>query len=437
MPRLTNWAGNVTFTAAVLHRPRAVAELQHLVAASRNIRALGTGHSFSTLADSPGDLVTVAGLPADIDIDEDLDSPVGARRPTVSAGGGLRYGELAAAVNARGYALRNLASLPHISLAGACATGTHGSGVGNGNLSTAVVAIELIGPQGDRVNLSRTRDPERFAGAVVNLGALGIVTRLTLALVPTYDVRQYVYDDLPGHELRSRAGEILSSGYSVSLFTTWQRDEIEQVWRKLAFPRAGDPLASDPVPAPGELWHGARPAASARHPLRTPPATFCTAQLGEAGPWHTRLPHFRMEFTPSYGDELQTEYLLPLTHAVEAFDAVAGLRQILAPVLLVSEIRTTDADDLWLSPSYARPTVALHFTWVKDEEAVRPVLGALEEVLAPFQARPHWGKLFAMAPSAVAATYPRLGDFARLRRQMDPDGKFGGALVDRYAPSSP
>jgi alditol oxidase len=435
---LTNWAGNVRFSARTLHRPESVDELRRLVAASPHIRGLGTGHSFNALADSPGDLVTVAGLPVVIDIEPDAGRPTEVARPSVNVSAGLRYGELSTALQARGFALRNLGSLPHISVAGACATGTHGSGVGNGNLATSVLAVELVGPEGDLVRLSRASDPDRFAGAVVALGALGIVTRLTLELVPTYDVRQYVYEDLPGEQLRAHTEEILAAGYSVSLFTSWQRDAVEQVWRK-------ERISSSAVEAdaggsggstPPRLWHGARLAEAARHPLPGVPATYCTEQLGRPGPWYARLPHFRMEFTPSFGDELQAEYLLPREHAAEAFDAVAGLRALLAPVLLVSEIRTVAADDLWLSPSYRRDCLALHFTWVNDETAVRPVLAALEERLAPWAPRPHWGKLFSAAPDVVAASYPRMGDFGTLRRDLDPGGKFGGPLVDRYAPAA-
>jgi alditol oxidase len=428
---LTNWAGNVKFGARTLHRPASVDELRRLVAATPRIRALGTGHSFNGLADSPGDLVTVAGLPPVIDIDADPGGALDNPRPTVTVSAGLRYGELATVLQARGFALRNLGSLPHISVAGACATGTHGSGTLNGNLATAVVALELVGPDGDLVRLSRAADPDRFPGAVVALGALGILTQLSLELVDTYDVRQYVYEDLPGAELRAHADDILASAYSVSLFTNWQRDVVEQVWRKEAID------AGSAVGAPERLWHGARLASTARHPLPTLPATHCTEQLGRPGPWYARLPHFRLEFTPSYGDELQAEYLLPRQHAAAALEAVFGLRTQLAPVLLVSEIRAVAADDLWLSPSYQRDSLALHFTWVNDEQAVRPVLAALEERLAPWAPRPHWGKLFVTPPDVVASSYPRMGDFGRLRRELDPAGKFSGAMVDRYAPAAP
>jgi alditol oxidase len=433
---ITNWAQNVTFRADRLHRPTSLDELRRLVAASPRIRALGSGHSFNDLADSPGHLVTLSGLPAVIDIEPA--QPGHGTGATVTVSAGLRYGEVATALHTLGFALGNLGSLPHISVAGACSTGTHGSGVGNGNLATAVVAVELVGPQGDLVRLSRQDDPDRFPGAVVALGALGIVTRLTLELVDTFDVRQYVYEDLPGDQLRRHLDHILAAAYSVSLFTSFQRDSIDQVWLKHRVAVEPSPPAegTGAGSVPEASWYGARPADGPRHPLPGMSPAFCTEQMGVPGPWHTRLPHFRLEFTPSFGDELQTEYLLPREHAVQGLDAVAGMRALLAPVLLVCEIRTVAGDDLWLSPSYGRDCLAVHFTWVKDTAAVKPVLDVLEERLAPWAARPHWGKLFGDRAGAVAAEYPRMADFGRLRREMDPAGTFGGEMVDRYAPAA-
>jgi len=449
--QLTNWAQNVTFRSGTLHQPASLDELRRLVAASRHVRALGTGHSFNDLVDSPGDLVSVRALPSEIDIEPGAAAAAGA---TVTASAGLRYGELANALHARGYALRNLASLPHISLAGAVSTGTHGSGVTNGTLASAVVAVEMVGPDGDLVRISREGDPGTFPGTVVALGALGIVTRLTLELVDTFDVSQQVYEDLPGEQLRTHLDDILGSAYSVSLFTSWQRDSIDQVWLKYhagPAPQATSPavlgsagaghaagLDSDERrPQPSlERFYGARPASGPRHPLPGVPASLCTEQMGVPGPWHRRLPHFRPEVIPSFGDELQSEYLVPREHAAQALEAVAAMRSVLAPVLLVSEIRSVGADDLWLSPAYRRDCVAVHFTWANDPEAVRPVLDLLAEKLGTWAARPHWGKLFSDDAHRVRAGYPRMPDFAALRRDMDPRGTFGGDFVDRYAPAA-
>ena len=415
----TNWAGNVAFSAQHYHRPASIGELQRLVASSERARAVGTRHSFSRIADGPGDLISVAGLPKVIDIDS------GRAAVTVSAG--VRYGELAGCLNEAGYALRNLGSLPHISIAGACATGTHGSGDANGNLATAVSALQMVTAGGDLATLSRDGDGEAFRGAVIGLGALGIVTSLTLDLVPAFCIRQYVYEGLPRDQMDEHLAEIFASAYSVSLFTDWRRPGIRQVWLKR--------LADEP--AVPQHWLGAVLADGPRHPVPGVSPVHSTEQLGAPGPWHLRLPHFRLEFTPSTGEELQSEYLVPHEHASEALAAVGRVRDRVTPVLQISEIRTVAPDDLWLSPSYQRPSVAIHFTWINDPEAVTPVLAAIEDELAPLRARPHWAKLFSVSPAVLRGLYQRLPDFQRLRGEFDPAGKFGNDLVDAYAPAAP
>jgi xylitol oxidase len=415
----TNWAGNVTFGAQRFHRPASLRELQRLVARSARARALGTGHSFNRLADTAGDLVCVSGLPPLIEVD------TAGRAVTVSAG--LTYGEVAPALHRAGRALPNLASLPHISVAGACATGTHGSGNGNGNLATSVSAIEMVTADGDVVTASRHDDPGQFRGTAVGLGALGIVTRLTLDTVPAFYVRQYVYEDLPDEQVTGHFEEIMAGAYSVSLFTDWRAPRIRQAWLK----RRVDATDSW-MPAP--RWMGGRLADGPRHPVPGMPPEHCTEQLGVSGPWHERLPHFRPEFTPSAGDELQSEYLLPRAGAIDALEALRPLAGRLAPVVQITEIRTIAPDQLWLSPGYQRDSVAFHFTWIKDWPAVEPVLALVEERLAPLRARPHWGKLFGTGPEVVRGLYPRLDDFRRLMRRYDPAGKFRNDLLDRYFP---
>jgi xylitol oxidase len=411
---LTNWAGNITFGAARVHRPGTLDELRSLVAASDRVRALGSGHSFSPVADTTGDLVSVAGLPATVDV-----SPDGT---TATVAAGMRYGEVAVALQAQGLALPNLGSLPHISVAGAVATGTHGSGPTLGSLSSAVVGLDLVTATGAMLRLDRT-DP-RLPGAVVALGALGVVTAVSLAVQPTYDVAQTVYQDLPVRRLGTDLDEILAAGTSVSLFTTWDRDVVDQVWVKR---RTDDPWA-----ALGPDWLDARAATEPLHPVRGMSPASCTQQLGVPGPWHQRLPHFRLDHTPSSGAELQAEYLLPRRHALAALDAVQAIAPRVAAVLQVSELRTVAADDLWLSPAYQQDSLAIHFTWVDDPAAVAPVVAELEQRLAPFGPRPHWGKVFTMPPAAVQPLYPRLAEVAALRRELDPDDVFGTAMVDEY-----
>jgi len=406
---VTNWAGNVSF-ASELQRPRTIEELQELVAAAEKVRVLGTGHSFNRIADSTGALVSVQDLPKVVE--------VGERGVTVSAG--LRYGEVTAVLQAQGLALHNLGSLPHISVAGACSTGTHGSGDGNGPLADAVSAITFVDARGELVTL--TRDDPDFAGSVISLGALGVTVSMTLDVQPSFQISQVVYDGLPVERLGADLDAVMGSAYSVSAFTDWV-DPAVMVWRKRR-----------ELTAPEPEWLGAKLADGPRHPIKVMPADYATQQGGVPGPWNERLPHFRLEFTPSNGDELQSEYFVPRGRAAEAFDVLRALGNRFAPVIQVSEVRTIAADDLWLSPSQGRDTVALHFTWIQDEAAVRPVVAELEERLAPLDARPHWGKVFAADATTLAERYPRVPDFIALASKYDPTGKFRNPYLDTFLP---
>ncbi|MFF2032541.1 FAD-binding protein [Arthrobacter sp. NPDC058192] len=394
--------------------PASVAELQDVVADARKIRALGSRHSFNDIADTAGTLIVLDRLDAAISIDR--------QAMTVSVSGGTRYGTLAAELQRHGFALHNLASLPHISVAGAVATATHGSGDRNGNLATAVAALELVTADGAVVT-ARRGDPD-FDGMVVGLGALGIVSRLTLDIEPSFHVAQSVFEGLDWEQVLEKFDDVTSSAYSVSLFTDWSGEKIGQAWLKN---RTDEPAVSAGLP---EFFSGL-PATRARHPLPGVSGSNCTQQLGLAGPWSDRLAHFRMEFTPSKGDELQSEYLVPREHAVEAIRTLRRLSGIITPLLLIGEVRTIAADQLWLSPNYGRAGIGLHFTWRQDQPAVKAILPRLEAELAPLGARPHWGKLFHAGAADLAPLYPRFADFTALAGRLDPDGKFRNAFLDR------
>ncbi|MGY0491022.1 FAD-binding protein [Streptomyces sp. WG-D5] len=413
MPAITNWARNITFAADRLHRPGSVEELRSVVAKSAHIRVLGSGHSFNRIADvdaeREGALVSLGALPSLIDVDT-------AER-TVRVGGGVRYAELAAALHPHGLALPNMASLPHISVAGSVATGTHGSGNGNHSLAESVRAVELLTGDGESVTLARGDDG--FEGAVVSLGALGVVLSLTLDVEPSFEVAQRVYRELPFAGLDFAA--VSAAAYSVSMFTDWRGPRFDQVWVKRRLP--------EPEHFP---WAG--PAVEAQHPVPGMSAVHCTEQFGVPGPWHERLPHFRAEFTPSSGDELQSEYLMPREHAVAALGALDAVRDRIAPVVQVCEVRTVAADTQWLSPAYGRDTVAFHFTWVADAERALPVVSLVEERLAEFDPRPHWGKVFTAEPGRVSGRYPRAADFAALAERLDAEGKFSNAFVRALLP---
>ncbi|MFI1440798.1 FAD-binding protein [Streptomyces fructofermentans] len=405
---LTNWAGNITYSAKELHRPHSLDALRTLVAGSARVRVLGSGHSFNGLAEpgSGGVLLSLTALPPSVDVDTEAG--------TVRVAGGVRYAELAKVLHGRGFALPNMASLPHISVAGSVATGTHGSGNANGSLASAVREVELVLADGSALTIGR--GDRRFEGAVTSLGALGVVTALTLDLEPDFEVAQQVFGPLPRAGLDFEA--VSASAYSVSLFTDWRQPGFAQVWVKRRTDR----------PWGGFPW--AEPAVEAMHPVPGMPAVNCTPQFGVPGPWHERLPHFRPEFTPSSGAELQSEYLLARPHALDALGAIDAIRAEVAPVLQICEVRTVAADAQWLSPAYGRDTVALHFTWVEDTAAVLPVVRRVEEALAPWEPRPHWGKVFTAAPEVLRGRYPRLDDFRSLAGELDPRGTFRNEFVD-------
>ena len=412
-----NWAGNYTYGAARLHRPETVEQLQELVSSRRKLKALGTRHSFNAIADTDEDLISLEHFDHVVGLDRE--------RRTVTVEAGVRYGELCRYLDREGFALHNLASLPHISVAGACATGTHGSGDRQGNLATAVSALELVTASGELVVLRREQHPEQLAGAVVGLGGLGVVTKLTLDVEPAFAMRQDVYENLPLARLEEHFEEITSSAYSASFFTDWQRATFKQVWLKR---RVTDGEAFEPA---SELF-GATRATRQLHPIDGMPPENCTPQLGIPGAWHERLPHFRLEFTPSVGEELQSEYLVPRRHAFAALQAMDRLRDQVAPLLQISEVRTIAADNLWMSPCYRQDCISIHLTWIQDWPAVSRVLPAIEAALAPLDARPHWGKLFTVPAARLHSLYERMPDFQALLRSYDPERKFRNAFLDRY-----
>ena len=397
-----NWAGNHAYGARALHRPGSVEEVRELAATRPRIRVLGTRHSFTALADAD-ELMLLDGLPAEPTVDHE--------RSTVSVPGGLSYGALATELAREGVALAALASLPHIAVAGAVATATHGSGDRTGNLATAVAALDLVTSDGT-LRTVRRGDPG-FEGHVVALGALGAVVRLELDVEPAYDVSQHVFEGLPWEALTD---DVFVRAYSVSVFTRW--DGVEQVWLKR---RAGDPPAELP---------GARPAAVPRHPILGNDPTHATEQLGRPGPWSQRLPHFRLEFTPSNGAEIQSEYHVARPHAAAAIEALRAAAPAIRGPLLVSELRTVARDELWLSPQYGQDTLGIHFTWARDPEAVHAAVAAVEAALAPFEPRPHWGKAFHTGREELAARYPRLGDFTALAARRDSRGAFRNAWLE-------
>ncbi len=413
--KLKNWAGNIEYGTDKIFAATSVQQAQDFVRKHARMKVLGTRHCFNHIADSAENFLSLRSMDTVIALDSQ------ARTVTIPAN--MSYGQLAPYLHEHGFALHNLASLPHISVAGACSTATHGSGEKIGNLSTSVAGFEMITASGDLVKLSRKQDGEKFLGAMVGLGALGVITKLTLDLQPTFMMKQYVYENLPLQQMQDHFDAIEASGYSVSLFTDWQKKRVNEVWVKTRV-EPGQEFKATP-----ELF-GAKLATKNLHPIAELSAENCTEQMGVPGPWFERLPHFRMGFTPSAGDELQAEYFVPRKNAVEAILAVERIRDQVTPHLFITEIRTIAADDFWMSPCYKQPSVTIHFTLKPDWPAVSKLLPVIERELAPFDVRPHWGKLFTMVPEQLKAKYYRLPEFIELSKNYDPHGKFRNKFLN-------
>ncbi len=413
--KLKNWAGNLEYSTSKIDYPKLLEEVQQIVKKHSKLKVLGTRHCFNTIADSKYDFISLREMKKIVSLD--------ANAKTVTVEGGIKYGELCPWLNDKGFALHNLASLPHISVAGAITTATHGSGVRNKNLCGPVEALEIVTADGDVINLSK-KDGEKFYAAVVGLGAIGVITKVTLNIQSAFMMRQWVYTKMPLQQMKEHFDEIVSSGYSVSLFTDWQSETINEVWIKSLVDDASNAEAK-------KDFFGAKPATKNVHPIIELPAENCTEQMGVPGTWYERLPHFKMGFTPSSGKELQAEYFVPHEHAVEAIQAIQKMGKEIGPHLFISEIRTIDADDFWMSPCYKQPSVTIHFTWKQEWNAVSKLLPAIEKELAPFNAKPHWGKLFTMSPSTLASRYQKMNDFKKVVAEFDSKGKFRNEFLEK------
>ena len=410
---LLNWSGTYHFTAREMIAARTIGEVQRAVAGrpGGRVRAIGTRHSFNDLADNGATLVSVTGIAPEPVIDE--------AAHTVTVGAGVTYGALAAWLQDQGWALGNLGSLPHISVAGATATGTHGSGSRNRILSAALAGLQYVAADGELRHADRSA--QDFGGMAVGLGAFGIVVRVTLDIEPSYLIRQDAYTHLPWDRALADLESIMSAAYSVSLFTDWRGESLRAAWVKRR-------VESAEASVPDEFFGARRDPGPVR--FIDAPADNLTV-VGVAGPWSQRLPHFRLDSTPSNGDEIQSEYFVDRRHGAAALEAIRRRSRGITPLLMVTEIRATAQDGLWLSGSYQRETLAIHFTWRNRPDEVNAALRDVEEALEPFAARPHWGKVSHIRASQVAQRYPRLADARDLFERLDPDGRFSNHRLER------
>jgi alditol oxidase len=414
MTPLQNWAENHTFAAARVHHPTTIDAVRRAVAGSRRVHAVGARHSFNGIADTPGDLIDLSKMPPDIVVDPE--------QQTATVGAGTNYGVVARALHAAGWALHNMASLPHVSVAGAIMTGTHGSGDRLGNLATAVRALELVAATGDLVTL-RSGDPG-FDGAVVSLGALGVVTRVTLAVEPAFDMRQDAFEGLRWKTVLADFDAVMSAGYSVSLMTTWSEPFVSRFWVKTR-------LSEKDAEARPALRFGLRPAVE---PVAkaAPEAMQRLNPFGVRGAWFERLPHFRPEVVPGPPGHLQSEYVLPRAKVRQAIEQLRARGERIDRHLWITEIRSVAKDELWLSPSYGDDRVGIHFSWLRQPEAVDELTAEIEAMLLPLDARPHWGKIVHAGAGELAQRYPKMLAFRKLARAYDPVGKFANEFLNKH-----
>jgi xylitol oxidase len=408
---MQNWSKNVDFNDRAYLQPESIVELQELVRTHPKIRARGTAHCFNEIANTSSYAINLAKMPKTIEVDE--------TKKTARVAAGLTYGELAPILHEQGWALNNLASLPHISIAGSVSTGTHGSGIKNHNLANQVLSLDLVTAEGELRHIDRTNPA--FSALVVGLGLGGIVYQYELKIEPTYQVRQVIYPEIPLDILQRNFDQIMGTAYSVSYFTDWSSAQVGNLWCKFR----DDEVIPDSV-------GGSAKADKKFHPIPSVDPVACTDQLGIPGEWHQRIPHFKLEFTPSVGEEIQSEFFVERKDAAAAIEAVSQLGSEITPLLWITELRTFAADQLWLSGAYERDVLAIHFTW-KKLDAIYPVIEKVEAALRPFNYRPHWGKVFTADATYLKSVYPKMSEFKALTEALDPTSKFENSFTRRVS----
>lgn len=407
-----NWSGTVQYESSSLHFPRSSEALARIIKENDRVKVLGTGHAFSRIADTTGAHISLDEMKAIFPIDHE--------HQTVSFEAGVTFKELAEYLERQGYAIANYASLPHISIAGAIATATHGSGEKNGSLATLVREFELVDGRGEVHHISKDKTPDLFAASVVSLGVLGVVTRITLDILPRFTIRQDVYKNVDAQTVLDSFDEVQDMGYSVSLFTKWQNPKsLEKLWIKSI---VEDPAREFPQMLFGGTWSNEN-----LHPCSGESAERCTPQCGVSHSANYSLPHFLGEETPSSGNEIQTEFFVPRSKTQEAMQALLNNGHIFTDdIIHVSEVRTIAPDNHWMSPFYEQESVGIHFTWKNEPEKLASVISQVQKILqdaiGDTPLRAHWAKVHNL--SDIRSSLPRFDDFRGLIRVYDPQGKF-------------
>ena len=411
---MKNWAGNLTFSAREFIEVNSISKLQQVVSSSQAVKVLATGHSFNAIGDTTETLISIKNLSNGIEIDS--------QNAQALIPAGMAYADAARYLESNGWAFSNMASLGEVTIAGAISTGTHGSGSNNGVLSTSVVGLEIVLGSGELITIDQSNS-EEFAGFVVSLGALGVFTKIKMKIIPSFSVKQFVYENIGIQVVAENFDTVFNSAYSVSYFSNWAKNSTGQIWMKFLDDSSSDNLSDN--------WLGANQAKAKQHPVKINNPDPCTDQLGISGKWLYRLPHFKLDSSPASGDEVQTEYLVDRKYVNEYIQDLRAIGDEIAPRVYATEIRTIKSDELWLSGAYQRETVGFHFTWKKSDTLV-DFLPRIEEILGKHHGRPHWAKLFSVRSDELSARYPKYSDFEALLKKYDPKQKFRNKFIDQY-----
>ena len=420
-----NWAKTVYYNHTI-HYPKTVEEIQHILQYHAKIRVLGSMHSFNNITKLPqefnGVYISMSNMNQVIKC---------CRGERVTIQPGITFGELGEYLHERNFGFHNMASLPHITVGGAISTGTHGAGVFNGNLASHVMQVKLISADGKLRTYRIGQDPE-FQHIPVSFGLAGIIVEIELDIVPDYDIQQCIYENLPFNTIKkSDYKTAFSSAYSFSIFTQWKNRKFTSIWAKYRL-RKGRNGNEESIMIDCPDMNKIKPSSNKVHPLPGGDTSFVSGGIGKnyKEPGYVGLPHFLMEGVPSQGEELQSEYFV----SSHMFDVVIEVlfhhfeeNPKLYDLLYVSEMRFVAGDKLTLSPQHVLgSSIGFHFTWKKEFDQVVDALKGIENVLKPYNALPHMGKLFTMTGRELEGKYGQrnLRAFQSFVAPLDPLKKF-------------
>jgi L-gulono-1,4-lactone dehydrogenase len=422
-----NWAGTAAAEPARRYLPRTAESIADAVkeagSAGLTVRALGSGHSFTPAAATSGAALDLSGWTGIVTAD--------AESGLVTVRSGTTIRALNAALDVLGLAMPNLGDIDAQTIAGAICTGTHGTGARLGGLATQVEALELVLADGSLVSCSATRHPEMFAAARVGLGALGVISTVTLRCVPAFTLAA---DErpMPLAEVTARFEEFAADNDHFEFYWfPYGRNALVKRNNRVAPGGRGMPAwrrfwEYDVMEnaAFGALCRTGRAVPALIRPLNR----LAAATLSERS--YSDSSH-RVFVTPRRVRFVESEYAVPRESVL---DVLAELRRavgrLASPVMFPVEVRVAASDDIWLSTGYGRRTayVAIHqYVGLPYQEYFR----VFESIAAAVDGRPHWGKLHTLDAGRLASLYPRFADFLRVRDQADPERRFTNPYLDQ------